>query len=476
MRKIRYIEAVDKITEYIKEKKLLPGDKLPTYRDLANLFDVSMHTIGNALERMHYKGIVDIRPQSGVFIMDNAWNELYSNAFNWQSYFKKSKQVPIEILKRFSDSRKQCEIDSAGYVLSNLNITPDFNWHPLWKKAMQTAMDKTPPESLSILANKDKEALKQAFLDYFKSYGLEVQAEQLYLSKSAYYSLTSIILTFFTPGTICYYVAPSLMDISVLFDVAGLIKVPLPTDTEGLDINYFSGKIRDRSRAASGGGVLIVTPEMPLSGRTISMKRRREVYDICYKNGIPIIEIDEFRDYHANTLPPIKSLDVHGIVFYIGNLAAMLSHHIDAGWIAAQPELIERLTFVQLSMCIDTEVINHTVVHEMLASGEYRRYITQLQEMMRDRQRQLNSLLEEHISDIATCERNSEVFFWIKFHSYVDVKKMAANKEGLTFADNSSYTFAESNSISIVLTGLNMPDLPKAIKQLSNLARRTIKI
>jgi GntR family transcriptional regulator of abcA and norABC len=252
--------------------------------------------------------------------------------------------------------------------------------------------------------------------------------------------------------------------------MTGIVKIPIPSDSEGINLEYLSDRIQKGDKA-----FLIAEPEIGLSGITMSMKKRRELYSLCYANGIPIVEIDQYREYHSPALPPIKALDKHGIVFYISEFTSLFCGSVTAGWIAATPELIERLSYVLLSLSFIYEVLPHEAMYEMLISGDYRKYVTKLQSMMRERKEILNNLLEEHIGDIAVWNGNADTFFWLKFKDYIDVSSIVNNKEGLTLSEYNKYTFAENNSVFVSLTGIELASLHEAIKLLSYLAKKSIK-
>jgi GntR family transcriptional regulator of abcA and norABC len=365
----------DKITAYIKENGLQPGDRLPTYREFAKLFNVSAHTIGNALERLQHKGAVDIRPQSGIFVMEEAWKTLYPKTFNWYAYLQRSKKTPVELLKRYTESRTRYATSEPQYMLSTLGLSEEYGWYPVWEKALKIAMNRLSSDRYTWPSNDDILRISQALSENMKHYGLDLPPESILPFREVSITMLLIVLTFFSPSTKCYYVSPSMMDVSTFFfDMTGIIKIPIPFDNEGINLEYLSERIQKGDKA-----FLIAEPEIGLSGITMSMKKRRELYSLCYANGIPIVEIDQYREYHSSALPPIKALDKHGIVFYIGEFTSLFCGSVTAGWIAATPELIERLSYVLLSLSFIYEVLPHETMYEMLISGDYRKYVTKLQ-------------------------------------------------------------------------------------------------
>jgi GntR family transcriptional regulator of abcA and norABC len=464
-----YRDTADKIVVYIKEKKLTAGTKLPTYRAFADLFGVSLHTVGSAMERLHHKGIVRISPQSGVFVMEQAWQVLYPNAFDWHDYFDKINQVPLDLLLRFSESRRTDE-NKSRYVLSNMGISPDFGYLPMLENALKKTVTNLPYEKLVIPTEEHINKYKAAIAEHMRCYGIDLPDGSVLPAKGVYHSLLLIALTFFTPGFVCYYVSPSLLDVSGVFEMAGLRKTPLPSDKDGINLEYFSEAVKNGRK-----GFLVISPELDLSGARMGLERRRQLYHLCYSNLIPIVEIDEYRGYFSDWFPPIKALDKHGIVFYLASLSSVMHAFMDTGWIAATPELIERLAFMNISICSMPEIIPHNAQFEILSGDEYGRFLIGLQKELKERQKEFNALLDKQLGDIATWNRSLKVFLWVKFHDHIDVHKIAANNEGLTVSEYSRYAFADKNSVLINLASLSRGDMAEGIKLLSKVARKSLK-
>lgn len=70
-----------KVEEAIRQKKLMPGTKLPTEKELCAQFAVSRTAIREALRRLSARGLIDIRKGSGMYIteltIEDAINSLH---------------------------------------------------------------------------------------------------------------------------------------------------------------------------------------------------------------------------------------------------------------------------------------------------------------------------------------------------------------------------------------------------------------
>ncbi len=457
------MDVADRISAFIKDNTQ-PGDKLPSYREFAELFGVSTRTVGNAIERLHYKGLIDIRPQSGIFVMQDAWKTYMPKSFDWQEYFRRSKKLPIEHFKRYPAEPRP--------TLSRIILTGDDEGYAYFNKAFREALDSSTAEHLTDYSTRGDSLLRNELVRYMSYNGVELGADNILVTRGAVLSLLSIIMTFFPHGSTCYYVSPSSFAITATLDLTGFEKVAVPAGDDGIDLEYLSSKINRRNRA-----FLLIMPVLhTISGKTMSLQKRRDLYNLCYANDIPVIEIDEYRDLSENPLPPVKAFDKRGIVFYIGGFSKVMTQALDVAWIAASQELIERLRIVHTFIWFGHEILLQKAMSYMLANGDYRKYTAGLRKTIKSRRAAVNDILEENLGDIATWDRNSEFFFWLRFHDYIDVHKMSQSRIGLDFTNSSQYEFAEKNAIFISIIGIKTGDFEKAVKQLSLLARKSLTL
>lgn len=76
---------VDEIKRMIFEHRLLPGDKLPTERDLAAQFGVSRASVREALHSLETLGLIQARVGSGTYLSENP--DAILEHLSWVVYF-----------------------------------------------------------------------------------------------------------------------------------------------------------------------------------------------------------------------------------------------------------------------------------------------------------------------------------------------------------------------------------------------------
>ena len=64
-----YAQIAEQIIELIRRGELKPGERLPSEREMAQLFDTSRPTVREARSALELAGVVEIRVGKGVFVL-----------------------------------------------------------------------------------------------------------------------------------------------------------------------------------------------------------------------------------------------------------------------------------------------------------------------------------------------------------------------------------------------------------------------
>jgi GntR family transcriptional repressor for pyruvate dehydrogenase complex len=65
-----YRSIIEQFVGFIKDGKLVPGQKLPSERTLAGMFNVSRASMREAFSAMEVIGLIEVRPGEGTFVTD----------------------------------------------------------------------------------------------------------------------------------------------------------------------------------------------------------------------------------------------------------------------------------------------------------------------------------------------------------------------------------------------------------------------
>jgi GntR family transcriptional regulator/MocR family aminotransferase len=177
--------------------------------------------------------------------------------------------------------------------------------------------------------------------------------------------------------------------------LAGLTVIPVPVDSEGLDIAA-------GVRIAASATLAVVTPgqQAPL-GMTMSLPRRLALLAWARRNDAWIIEDDYLSELQLKgpAAPALASLDHGGRVLHIGSFSKTISPALRLGFLVVPPEMAHR--FADLAACLapaPTAPVQRAVA-EFLREGHYLRHLRRMKRLYAARREALVRCLEEVASD-----------------------------------------------------------------------------
>jgi len=125
-----------KVEEAIRDKKLIPGTKMPSEKELCTQFAVSRTALREALRRLSARGLIDIKKGSGIYVtelkIEDAINSLhlfYDLRFDSDlilQIIEVRRLFEPEIARLAADNRSEADIKTLQKNLSDLEkCNPD---------------------------------------------------------------------------------------------------------------------------------------------------------------------------------------------------------------------------------------------------------------------------------------------------------------------------------------------------------------
>jgi len=162
---------------------------------------------------------------------------------------------------------------------------------------------------------------------------------------------------------------------------AGCRLVPVPVDSEGLDVAWGVKKCR-KARAA------FVAPshQYPL-GATMSASRRLQLLDWAQSSGSWVIEDDYDSEYRYGNMPiaSLQGLDHNSRVIYIGTFSKTLFPSLRLGYVVIPPDLVGRFAAVRYAMDIAPPHFFQAVLTDFMTEGHFARHIRRMRQLYAQR-------------------------------------------------------------------------------------------
>lgn len=128
----------------------------------------------------------------------------------------------------------------------------------------------------------------------------------------------------------------------------------VPVEPDGMSTE----KLEEALKANPNAKLIYTIPNFQNpSGVTMSLEKRKKVYELAKKYGVLIIEDNPYGDlrYSGEYVPNIKSFDTNGIVIYAGSFSKVISPGMRVAYtIAPKPIFKSLLCANRATMCIQT--------------------------------------------------------------------------------------------------------------------------
>ncbi|KAI8078662.1 pyridoxal phosphate-dependent transferase [Halteromyces radiatus] len=188
--------------------------------------------------------------------------------------------------------------------------------------------------------------------------------------------LTKGLEMMINPGDAVLVEDPSYTGALAFLDTQPCDVVGVPTDTSGMIPEAFESLLANWPASNPHGKkdqprpkVLYTTPTggNP-SGVTISEERRKQMYDICHKYDIMILEDDAYYylQFGNKRVPSYFSMDVDGRVLRCDSMSKILSSGLRIGWVTGPKVMIERINMHTMASNLQPSGVSQLLAFELL--------------------------------------------------------------------------------------------------------------
>ncbi len=151
------------------------------------------------------------------------------------------------------------------------------------------------------------------------------------------------------------------------------------------------------------------------SGRCMSMKRRKEVYDLARRYNFVILEDNPYGElrFSGEDIPSIKSLDTEGRVIYSGSFSKVIAPGMRVGFVSAAPEIISKIVVCKQVSDVHSNILAQMICHRILTECDFEAHIARLRDIYRRKYGIMAAGIKEHFSSrIKVTEPEGGLFVW----------------------------------------------------------------
>ena len=206
----------------------------------------------------------------------------------------------------------------------------------------------------------------------------------------------------------------------------------VPVEADGMNIEALEDAIKN---AHNPRFIYTIPNFQNPSGVTMSLEKRKAVYELAKKYGLLILEDNPYGDLRVagEEIPSIKSFDEDGIVIYAGSFSKLLAPGIRVGYICAPAPIIAKMTVGKQASDVHTPVFSQMLVDKWMENYDVDAHIEKIRGIYREKLNLMCDLIDSELGDFVKYVRpEGGLFVWCELPSNVDmlefVKECIANK------------------------------------------------
>lgn len=218
------------------------------------------------------------------------------------------------------------------------------------------------------------------------------------------------------------------------------------------------------------------------SGVTMSLEKRKKVYELAKKYGVLIIEDNPYGDlrYSGEYVPNIKSFDTEGIVIYAGSMSKVISPGIRVAYCICPKPIFQKLVVCKQGNDVHTNIWAQYICDEFITKCDFNAHLAMLRNIYTKKAQFCMDLLDKYCAPAITYNKiDGGLFIWCDLDKRIDMPqfcKDAVLKKVCVVPGNAFLTDEneECHSFRINFSTPTDEQLEKGIKILGKLANEKI--
>lgn len=398
-----YKQIVEYYQNAIFNGYLIPGTLLPTERELATQLEVNRSTITTAYAELRANGLISSKQGSGTRVSEEAEDLLSNHSITWNKLRNHHLNEDSLVFKQVYQYMNDPSFINlmTGTAAPDLCLAKDTRELIPYTIRSNSAVSVPYRVSHSLCSLIDEEA----------------DPRNMVLTSSIEQAILISLKCLLTPGDTIAVEAPSnFSHINMLL-------------TSGIKVIWFSiDKPLTEQLMRKENLKLVITSPLynQCYTKPSTIKKRRDLLQLCEQATIPIVEIIEaplLIHSKINSIPTYYELARdRKFVIQIGHFTG-IAPGISVGWILGPPNVKLRLQEVQMQLGLIPPPLLLELIDNILSSEIIFEHLDIVMNELLERRNLLLSMIESSLEEIEVVERDDPTSLWL------DIKTPATDKE-----------------------------------------------
>ncbi len=374
-----------RFAQRIRDRLLAPGARLPSVRLCAQQQGVSPSTVVGAYDQLLAQGLVEARKNRGFYVRE-------STPVSADSAQAASKFIANAEPSAAASARHRAPLNATALIrgmFHGISTKPQPGLGVLPPEWLQT-----PFLATAVRRNCGVETLNACSLQYgepagdlglrralsTKLAGLAVQAtsEQIVTTMGATQALDVVTRTLLRAGDFVMVEEPGWGVEFARLDALGMRILPVPRRADGPDLEVMARYCEAHQPKLFVSVSVFHNP----TGFCLSPSSAYRVLQLAQQHDFHIVEDDTYSHFAPAHATRLCALDGLQRTIYVGGFAKILAPNWRVGYMAAPPDLVERLLDTKLLSTLTTPALLEKALAWCIDQGQLRRHAERIRQRL----------------------------------------------------------------------------------------------
>ena len=250
-------------------------------------------------------------------------------------------------------------------------------------------------------------------------YGIGQELDELIVTSGSQQTMYLTAKVLVDPGDTVICESPSFVGSLNAFRSFGAKLCGVEMEGDGINIEELEAALKREKNARF---IYTIPNFQNPSGQTMSLEKRKAVYELALKYGVMILEDNPYGELRVagEDLPSIKSFDKDGIVIFAGSFSKVLSPGMRLGWCVAPAPVIAKMTVGKQVSDVNSVCLTQMVLDRWLRECDFDAHIQSLRAVYRHKLNLMCDLIEEKLGKYVTYTRpEGGLFVWCRLNDNI---------------------------------------------------------
>ncbi len=186
------------------------------------------------------------------------------------------------------------------------------------------------------------------------------------------------------------------------------------------------------------------------TGRTMSLEKRKAVYELACKYDFIILEDDPYGElrFAGENVPTIKSLDTEGRVIYSSTFSKLISSGFRTGYVSAPAPIIQKIVVCKQVSDVHSNIWAQVVSHRFMSTVDREAHFNRLRDIYREKCDLMCSYIDSGFSKkISYIKPQGGLFIWCTLPDDCDMNAFctrAVQEYKIAIVPGNSFSISEN--------------------------------